>query len=68
MTPFAWLIGLILPACGAPAAQGLPTPALLDFGHLQRPASPNSAFAAPAGTAPTPDILTPAFAIPAARL
>ena len=68
MTPFAWLIGLLLPACGATGARGLPTPSPLDLGHLQRPASPNTAFAAPAGTAPSPDIMTPAFGVPAARL
>ena len=68
MTPFARLIGLLLPACGATGARGLPTPSPLDLGHLQRPASPNTAFAAPGGTAPSPDIVTPTFGVPAARL
>jgi uncharacterized protein (DUF1499 family) len=68
MTPFAWLIGLILPACAASGAQGLPAPALMDMSHIQRPASPNTALAAPAETQPAPDIFTPTFAVPAPDL
>jgi uncharacterized protein (DUF1499 family) len=68
MTPFAWLIGLLLPACAATGAQGLPTPALMDMLHLQRPASRNSALAAPVGTQPAPDVVTPPFGIPAPEL
>ena len=33
--------------------------------HIERPASPNTALAAPAGTDPAPDIVTPVFAVPA---
>ena len=36
--------------------------------HLERPASPNTALAAPAGFTPGPDIVTPRYAVPAARL
>ena len=36
--------------------------------HIQRPASPNTALAAPAGADPAPDIVTPVFAVPASRL
>jgi|SRR5579872_3030265 len=68
MTPFAWLIGLLLPACAASGAKGLPPPMLMDMSHLQRPASPNTALAAPAGTQLAPDIVTPPFAVPAATL
>jgi uncharacterized protein (DUF1499 family) len=68
MTPFAWLIGLVLPACAATGAQGLPAPVLMDMSHIERPPSPNSALAAPKGTQPTPDIVTPGFPVPAARL
>ncbi|HEY2621221.1 MAG TPA: DUF1499 domain-containing protein [Acetobacteraceae bacterium] len=68
MTPLAWLIGFILPACAAYGAGGLPAPALLDLAHIQRPASPNTALAAPAGAAPTPDIVTPVFPVPPSRL
>jgi uncharacterized protein (DUF1499 family) len=68
MTPLAWLIGFLLPACGAAGAGGLPVPALLDVGHIQRPASPNTALAAPAGTDPAPDIVTPVYPVPPSRL
>jgi len=68
MTPLAWLIALVLPACGASGAGGLPTPTLLDMSHLQRPASPNTALAAPAGTDPAADIVTPVFPVLPSRL
>ena len=68
MSPLAWIVGLLLPACAASGAAGLPTPALLDMSHLQRPASPNTALAAPAESHPAPDIVTPVFPIPAASL
>lgn len=61
MTPLAWLIGLVLPACGFPAAEGLPVPSPMDVAHLARPSSPNTALAAPAGFAPQPDIVTPPY-------
>jgi uncharacterized protein (DUF1499 family) len=65
MTPLAWIIGWFLPACAAAGALGLPHPALMDMGRLQRPTSPNTALAAPAGTTPAPDIVTPRYAVPA---
>jgi uncharacterized protein (DUF1499 family) len=68
MTPLAWLMGLFLPACGFPGAQGLPPPQPLDLAHIVRPASPNTALAAPAGFTPPPDIITPVYPVPAARL
>jgi len=68
MTPLAWIVGLLLPACGAPGTEGLPVPALMDLAHLHRPDSPNSALAGPAGTVPTPDIATPVYPLPAAGL
>lgn len=68
MTPLAWLISFWLPACGLPGAQGLPPPSALDVAHLVRPASPNTALAAPAGFRPTPDIVSPVYPVPAARL
>jgi uncharacterized protein (DUF1499 family) len=61
MTPLAWLLGFFLPACGASGAAGLPTPALIDVAHIARPASPNSALAAPAGSSPAPDLVTPRY-------
>jgi uncharacterized protein (DUF1499 family) len=68
MTPLAWLLGLLLPACGAPGAQGLPVPQPMDVAQLTRPASPNTALAAPAGFRPAPDVVTPTYHVPAPRL
>jgi hypothetical protein len=68
MTLFAWLLGFVLPACGAPGAQGLPVPPPMDMAHIVRPANPNTALAAPAGFTPPPDLPTPVYPVPAARL
>jgi uncharacterized protein (DUF1499 family) len=68
MTPFAWLISFWLPACGFAGARGLPPPVPLDFAHLTRPANPNTALAGPAGFHPSPDVVTPVYPVPAARL
>ncbi len=68
MNPLAWLIGLVLPACGFPAAEGLPTPQVMDVAHIVRPASPNTALAAPGGFTPVPDVVTPVFGLPPDQL
>jgi uncharacterized protein (DUF1499 family) len=68
MNPIAWLIGLILPACGFPAAEGVPAPAPIDTAGIVRPASPNTALAAPQGFTPPSDIITPPYPLPADRL
>jgi uncharacterized protein (DUF1499 family) len=68
MNPFSWLIGLVLPACGFPAAEGVPTPPLMDVAHIVRPSSPNTSLAAPDGFTPPPDIATPIYKISADRL
>jgi uncharacterized protein (DUF1499 family) len=68
MTPLAWLLGFILPACAGSGAHGLPAPVLMDMSHIQRPGTPNTALAAPAGAVPAPDIATPTFQVPASRL
>jgi uncharacterized protein (DUF1499 family) len=52
------LLGLILPGCAGHGAEGVPIPAPIDFGQLVRPATPNTALAAPAGFRPAPDIVT----------
>ena len=71
MTPLAWLLGLLLPACAASGANGVrpPPPDLL---HLARPATPNTALAAPAGfmpdSGPAPDVTTHPYAIPPVEL
>lgn len=68
MNPLAWLIGLALPACGFPAADGLPTPQPMDVTQIVRPASPNTSLAAPGDFSPAPDIVTPVFHLPAGQL
>jgi uncharacterized protein (DUF1499 family) len=68
MNPIAWLIGLILPACSFPAAEGLPAPPPMDTAQIVHPASPNTALAAPEGFNPPPDIVTPSYAVQADRL
>jgi uncharacterized protein (DUF1499 family) len=72
MFPFAWLIGLVLPACAATGAGGLPVPAPMDMARIERPATPNTALAGPIGNGtratPTPDIFAPVYSVPAARL
>lgn len=68
MNLIAWLIGLILPACGFPAAEGLPTPPPMDTSQIVRPASPNTALAAPEGFNPPHDTVTPAYPVRADRL
>ncbi len=68
MTPLAWLIGFVLPACAAPGAQGLPQPQPMDMHRIERPASPNTALAGPAGFVPPPDVVTPSYKMAAAQL
>ncbi len=68
MNPIAWLVSLILPACGFPAAEGLPTPLPMDIARIVRPSTPNTALAAPAGFNPPPDLVTPPYAMQADRL
>ena len=57
------LLGLLLPACAGQGVEGLPVPPPLDFAHIERPATPNTALAAPAGFTPTPDLETHAYAV-----
>lgn len=68
MTPFAWLLGLLLPAGGMTGAHGLPPLAPFNAARIERPASPNTALAAPAGFVPAPDIVTPTYTVPPPRL
>ena len=46
------------PGCRGQGANGVAAPGQIDFAHLVRPSSPNTALAAPAGFAPAPDIQT----------
>jgi len=57
--PFAWLLSLVLPACGAEGASGLPVPAPMDLARIERPATPNTALAGPEGMNPPPDLTVP---------
>src|SRR6187455_1575424 len=68
LNPIALLAGLSLPSCATTGAYGLPPPALIDFAHLQRPASPNTALAAPQGFHPPPDVITHPYGVSAPRL
>ena len=68
MTPLAWLLGLVLPACGAEGAAGLPVPVPMDMTRIERPGTPNTFLAAPAGTRPEPDLVTEAQGLPAKAL
>ncbi len=68
MTPLAWLLGLLLPACGAAGAAGLPVPPPMDITRIERPATPNTFLAGPAGMTPAPDMVTDPVAMPAAAL
>jgi uncharacterized protein (DUF1499 family) len=68
MNPIAWLVSLILPACGFAGADGLPPPQPMDSAQIVRPASPNTALAAPPGFRPPPDITTPPYKLPPDRL
>ncbi|MCW3475723.1 DUF1499 domain-containing protein [Limobrevibacterium gyesilva] len=62
------LLGLLLPACSGHGAEGLPVPPPMDMTRIERPATPNTALAAPAGFTPAPDIATRRYDVPPARL
>jgi uncharacterized protein (DUF1499 family) len=64
----AWLLGLILPACGANGAAGLPRPAPMDMTRIERPATPNTFLAGPADMKPEPDVVTQEQSLSAAAL
>ena len=68
MTLLALLIGLLYPACARPGIEGLPAPAPIDPAAIVRPRSPNTALAAPAGFRPVPDLVVPAYDLPAPAL
>ena len=68
MNPLPWLLSLIMPACGAVGVRGLPVPTPMDMAAIVRPASPNTALGAPVGFKPSPDLVTPSFPVPPARL
>jgi uncharacterized protein (DUF1499 family) len=61
---------LVLPllACSGHGAEGVPTPPPMDMSRIVRPATPNTALAAPAGFVPAPDIVTRRYDVPPAAL
>ena len=68
MRAVAVLLGLVLPGCGGHGAEGLPVPAPMDVARLRRPATPNTALAAPSDFDPAPDLVTPPYPVPPRRL
>jgi len=62
------LIGFLLPACGAEGIAGLPAPTLIDMTRIERPATPNTFLAGPAGMTPAPDAVVPPMKLPASAL
>lgn len=62
------LLALLLPACRGTGAEGLDAPAAMDMTTIARPATPNTALAAPAGFSPAPDIVSPRYPIDPDRL
>jgi hypothetical protein len=68
LTALAWLLGLILPACGAHGAAGLPRPMPMDMNRIERPATPNTFLAGPAAMQPKPDLVVEDQRLPAAVL
>ena len=68
MNPLAWMLGLILPACGAEGAAGLPMPVPMDMTRIERPATPNTFLAGPADMRPAPDAVVEPWPLPARGL
>ena len=68
MNPFAWLLGLWLPACASFGAAGLPVPPLMAITQIARPVTPNTALAAPPDFSPVPDVFVPQYHLPPANL
>jgi uncharacterized protein (DUF1499 family) len=68
LTALAWLLGLLLPACGAEGAAGVPAPVPMDMTRIERPTTPNTFLAGPADMRPAPDLVTESHTLPAAAL
>ena len=62
------LASLIFPACGQTGIAGIPAPAIIDFASLERPNTPNTALAAPAGFPASPELVTHRYDLPPDRL
>jgi uncharacterized protein (DUF1499 family) len=68
LTSLAWLLGFILPACGANGAAGLAVPVPMDIAGIERPSTPNTFLAGPAGMRPEPDEVIAEQPVPAEAL
>jgi len=67
--PLPWILGLALPACRFPGAQGIALPGPVDLGSDPRSSKPNQALAGPTGKhGQTVDLITPPFALTTAEL
>ncbi len=64
----ALLASLIFPACADTGTGGLPPARFIDPTAIVRPATPNTALAAPTGFTPPPDLTTPLYNVPQAVL
>ena len=62
------LLALLLPACRDHGTAGIAPAVAIDMARLVRPATPNTALAAPAGFLPTPEIIIPRAAADPDRL
>ena len=67
MTPLAWILSFVLPACGVEGAGGLPAPQPMDMAYIERPASPNTALVTQAYAMPAPRLYAAVRAIAEAR-
>ncbi len=68
MSPLAWLVSLLMPACGYAGAKGLPVPPPMDPASIVRPATPNTALAGPSSMKPIPDLFVPPYHLPPDQL
>ncbi len=69
MNPLPRLLGLVLPACGHPAAGGIAPIGVIDLQNPVRTSTPNDALAGPTGKHDRViDLITPPFALPPAEL
>ena len=62
------VVGLMLSGCSGHGAEGIAVVPPIDWTHLVRPSTPNTALAAPAGSTPEPDIVTRRYDAPPAVL
>jgi len=64
---FRWLLHFMFPLCLTTGTAGIAAPGVVDLAHFTR-AAYSTALIAPPGFAATPDLIAPAFPVPAAKL